>query len=119
MKKRQQLFSKNIEKKCVCENIDMITNSEKHFINHWQEQKSGPRWKYYLLFSLAWSVVSFLVIFFLTKLFTNLWETGGRNLIYVLITISIVLGILSTHLTYVRNERKLHDILKRTKEFMN
>ena len=97
----------------------MITNTDKHFVSYWQEQKSGPKWKYYLLFSIAWSVVSFLVIFFLTKLFTNLWETGGRNLIYVLIAISIFIGILSTHLTYVLNEKRLHKILEKDKEILN
>jgi len=97
----------------------MITNTEKHFVSYWQEQKSGPRWKYYVLFSIAWSVVSFLVIFFLTKLFTNLWENGGRNLIYILIAISIVTGILSTHFSYVSNERKLHKILDKNKEKQN
>lgn len=94
----------------------MITNSERHFISQWQEQKSGPKWKYYLLFSIAWSVVSFLVIFFLTKLFTNLWETGGANLIYVLVSISILVGIASTHFTYVFNEQKLNKILQRQKK---
>jgi cation transporter-like permease len=94
----------------------MITNTERHFINYWQEQKSGPKWKYYLLFSLAWSVVSFLVIFFLTKLFTNLWETGGANLIYVLILISLIVGISSTHFSYVANEKRLKKILDREKE---
>jgi cation transporter-like permease len=97
----------------------MITNTERHFINYWQEQKSGPKWKYYLLFSIAWSVVSFLVIFFLTKLFTNLWETGGANLIYVLISISIIVGILSTHFTYVNNERRIKKLLQKDKEHLN
>ena len=97
----------------------MITNSEKHFINDWQEQKSGPKWKFYLLFSVAWSVVSFLVIFFLTKLFTNLWETGGANLIYILIAISVIAGVLSTHFTYVINERRFKRLLQKDKEKLN
>ena len=88
-----------------------LSNTDRHFVNSWSEQKSGPKWKYYLLFSMAWSVVSFLVIFFLTKLFTNLWETGGSGLIYVLITISLIVGVLSTHFTYVHNEKKLKKIL--------
>lgn len=97
----------------------MITNTERHFISYWQEQKSGPKWKYYLLFSVAWSVVTFLVIFFLSKLFTNLWETGGANLIYVLISISIAIGISSTHFTYVSNERKLKKLLKKDKDLLH
>lgn len=97
----------------------MINNADKHFMNDWQEQKSGPRWKFYLLFSLAWSVVSFLVIFFLTKLFTNLWETGGANLIYILVAISVVMGMLATHFTYVHNEARLKKLLQKDREKLN
>ncbi|MEO9211314.1 MAG: hypothetical protein ABI208_09465 [Ginsengibacter sp.] len=97
----------------------MITNTERHFIAEWDDQRSGPRWKYYLLFSLAWSVVSFLVIFFLTKLFTQLWETGGPNLIYTLVTISIIIGILFTHFSYTRNENRYRKIMDRNKEAQN
>lgn len=97
----------------------MITNTERHFINQWREQKSGPKWKFYLLFSVAWSVVSFLVIFFLTKLFTQLWETGGVNLIYILIIISIITGFFSTHFTYVINEKRYKKIMGKIKDGMN
>lgn len=93
----------------------MITNAERRFINQWLEQKSGPKWKYYLLFSLAWTVVSFLVIFFLIKLFTSLWETGGQNLIYILVGISLLIGISYTHFTYSTNEKKYHKIMEREK----
>ena len=91
----------------------MITNQEKHFIDHWLEQKSGPIWKYYLQFTLAWTVVSFLVIFFLTKLFTGLWETGGESLIYFILIISIVIGFLATHFTYALSEKRYKKILRR------
>ncbi len=91
----------------------MITNTERHFMKHWLEQKSGPRWKYYLQFTIAWAVVSFLVIFFLTKLFTSAWETGGERLIYLLIIISIITGFLATHFTYTFSEKKYKKILKR------
>jgi cation transporter-like permease len=97
----------------------MITKADQRFIDQWREQKSGPKWKFYLLFGLAWSVVSFLVIFFLTKLFTQLWETGGANLIYILIVIAIITGFLSTHFTYTINEKKYKNIMEKGKENMN
>ncbi|KAA9039253.1 hypothetical protein FW778_10505 [Ginsengibacter hankyongi] len=97
----------------------MISNSERHFINQWVEQRSGPRWKYYLQFTIAWTVVSFLVIFFLTKLFTPLWETGGKNLIFLLIAISVFIGFLSTHLTYSLSEKKYNKIMKREDGTLN
>ena len=94
----------------------MITNAERRFIEQWRDQKSGPKWKYYLLFSFAWTVVAFLVIFFLLKLFTNLWATGGRNLIYVIIGAAAIIGIVSTHFTYVTNEKKYHAIMDRERK---
>lgn len=94
----------------------MITKQEKHFIAHWLEQKSGPRWKYYLQFTIAWTVVSFLVIFFLTKLFTEAWETGGESLIYLILIISFVIGFLATHFTYVLSEKRYKKILQKKEE---
>jgi ABC-type Fe3+-siderophore transport system permease subunit len=97
----------------------MITNEERRFVVQWREQKSGPKWKFYLLFSIAWTVVAFLVIFFLAKLFTNLWETGGRGLVYIFIALSIVTGVLSTHFTYVHNEKRYQKILNKEKGLLN
>jgi hypothetical protein len=94
----------------------MITNAERRFLEQWRDQKSGPRWKYYLLFGLGWTVISFLIIFFLLKLFTNLWETGGPNLIYVMIGAALITGLISTHFTYVTNEKKYHSILQRERK---
>ena len=94
----------------------MISNSERHFIVHWTEQKSGPKWKYYLQFTFAWTVVSFLVIFFLSKLFTDAWETGGRNLIFLLMVLSILSGFLATHFTYYVSEKRFTKILKREEQ---
>lgn len=91
----------------------MITNAERRFMEQWREQKSGPRWKYYLLFTMGWTVVSFLVIFFLLKLFTNLWDTGGPNFIYVMIGVALLIGFFSTHFTYVTNEKKYQAIIQR------
>ncbi|HEY5391780.1 MAG TPA: hypothetical protein VIJ57_06675 [Hanamia sp.] len=91
----------------------MISNSERHFIEQWREQRSGPKWQYYLLFTFAWGVVSFLIIFFLAKLFTNLWATGGPKLIYIFVALGLVAGFLSTHITYVSSEKRYKKIMKR------
>lgn len=94
----------------------MITSNERRFVNHWLEQKSGPKWKYYLQFTFAWTVVSFLVIFFLTKLFTQIWETGGQEVIYWLLAISFIIGSVSTHLTYVLSEKRYKKIIDKEKK---
>ena len=86
-------------------------------MDHWADQKSGPRWKYYVQFTIAWTVVSFLVIFFLTKLFTNAWETGGNSIIILFITASVIAGFLATHVTYtVSDKRYKRIIIEREKE---
>ena len=84
-------------------------------MDHWIEQKSGPRWKYYLQFTIAWTVISFLVIFFLTKLFTEAWETGGKNMIVLFIAASIIIGFLATHVTYTMSEKRYKKIIEREK----
>lgn len=93
----------------------MLTSSERHFIEQWREQRSGPRWQYYLLFIFAWGVVSFLIIFFLAKLFTNLWEKGGAGMIYIFIGLALVCGFIATHFTYVRSEKRYKNIIVREK----
>lgn len=95
----------------------MISNSERHFMNQWVDQKSGPRWKYYLQFTIAWTIVSFLVIFFLTKLFTTAWERGGQYMVILFIILSIIIGFLATHFTYVLSEKKYKKIIAREEEF--
>jgi len=97
----------------------MITNEQRRFMDQWREQKKGPKWKFYLLFTIAWAIVSFLVIFFLIILFTQLLRTGGPNLIYIMIVISIITGFLSTHFTYTTNEKKFNKILHTIRKNMN
>jgi uncharacterized membrane protein HdeD (DUF308 family) len=89
----------------------MITKSEQRFINQWSDQKSGPRWKYYIQFSIAWTIVAFFVIFFFTKLFTNIWETAGPNVIYLFAALAVISGIVTTHLNYTLSEKKYKKII--------
>ena len=85
-------------------------------MEQWREQRSGPRWQYYLLFIFAWTVVSFLIIFFLAKLLTNLWEKGGSEMIYIFIALAVICGFLVTHITYTRSEKKYQKIIAREKK---
>ena len=97
----------------------MITKPDRRFINQWEEQKSGPKWKYYLQFSVAWTVVSFLVIFFLTKLFTMAWEKGGRYMVITFAVASVLIGVLATHLTYSLSEKRYRKIMNKEKDSDN
>src|SRR5690242_9026844 len=97
----------------------MMTRAEQRFIEHWSEQRSGKKSSYYLTFTAGWTAVSFLVIFFLSRLFTSLWSTGGKYFIFILITLALVIGFLSTHFTYYFNEKKFNKIMNREKKSAN
>ena len=94
----------------------MITKPDRRFIDHWLEQKSGPKWKYYLQFSVAWTIVSFLVIFFLTKFFTSAWEKGGRYMVISFVILSILIGFFATHITYTISEKRYKKIIQKEEE---
>jgi hypothetical protein len=91
----------------------MLTNKEKNFIRDWQIQKEGPRWKYYLQYIIAWSTVIFLSSFFLLKLIMSDRSMGGWISFFIILTGSILLAILITHLVYQTNEEKLRRLLER------
>ncbi|MEO6328470.1 MAG: hypothetical protein ABIO55_06040 [Ginsengibacter sp.] len=90
----------------------MLSSSEKHFIQSWKDQRDGPRWKYYSIYIIAWSTVTFLSLFFLTKLIMS-----DRNMewisFYAMLTASITLATLVTHIVYIMNEKKFKKILER------
>ncbi len=91
----------------------MLTTSEKTFIRHWQEQKEGPRWKYYIQYIIAWTVVIFLSLLFILKLIMAERDMGGWTSFYIIIAVSVVSASIITHHVYQINERKLKQILDR------
>ena len=91
----------------------MLTSSERHFMQSWKEQREGPKWKYYLQYIIAWSTVSFLSLFFLTKLIMSDRSMGGWISFYIVIIVSIIVATLVTHIIYQSNEKKYRRILQR------
>lgn len=94
----------------------MLNSSERHFLDQWKDQRKGPKWKYYLIFSIAWTVASFLGIFFLSKFIMHDRAMGGTTGFYIIAAIAIVVGISSTHLVYTTSENKYQKILEREKK---
>ena len=91
----------------------MLTSSERHFMQSWKEQREGPKWKYYLQYIIAWSTVSFLSLFFLTKLIMSDRSMGGWISFYIVLIVSIIVATLATHIIYQSNEKKYKRILQR------
>ena len=91
----------------------MLSHSEKTFITNWEDQKKGPKWKYYLQYSFAWTIVAFFSLFFGIKIIMPSDYLEGIASFYIIISLAIVIGILSTHLVYVTNERKLNRLIEK------
>lgn len=93
--------------------------SDRRFLEYWKDQRKGSRTGYYITYIIGWTIVAFFVLFFLSKLFTDLWETGGSSLVYIFAGISWVSAFLITHFTYTGNEKKLHRLTEEYKEELN
>lgn len=85
---------------------------DRHFIESWTEQREGPKWKYYFQYSVAWSVVIFLSLFFLLLLVGGR-GTGGKGSFAIVASISIIVAIIATHFIYTSNEKRFLDIHQR------
>ena len=94
----------------------MLTTSEKKFMRDWEIQREGPVWKYYLQYIIAWGTVSFLSLFFLVKLIMSDRSMGGWISFYIVLGVSIIIAILTTHIIYQSNEKKFKKILQREGE---
>ncbi len=91
----------------------MLSTAEKRFIRDWEFQKEGPKWKYYLQYSIAWTVVIFLSLFFITKFLMSNRNIGGWLSFISFSIVSVVLSFLMTHWVYQKNEKKLNALIKR------
>lgn len=87
----------------------MLTATEKRFIKYWEEQRTGGRAKYYLLYILLGTFIATLVISFLTQV---LGFGLPENLILIVISSFCVVTI-ATVLTWWLNEKRFKGIIQR------
>lgn len=97
----------------------MIKPEDRRFIEQWSDQRKGSKVGYYAIYTIAWGVIIFLIIFFLTRLFTSLWNTGGQYLALLFIAISLVASVIITHYIWTNNEKRLHRLMKEHPEMFN
>jgi tryptophan-rich sensory protein len=90
----------------------VLSKEEKRFIKYWQEQRTGGKYKYYLLYILAGTFVAVLLLSFLYSIVISPYFRVNYGFIFVLVS-SFVLVTLITVLTWHRNERKFKAIIKR------
>lgn len=87
----------------------MLTATEKRFIKYWEEQRTGGRVKYYLLYILLGTFIATLVLSFLTQV---LGLGLPENLILIVIG-SFCIVTITTVLTWGVNEKKFKAIIQR------
>lgn len=86
-----------------------MTAQDRHFLESWREQREGPRWKYYLQYIIAWTVVIFLISFFLLLLVGGR-GTGGKWSFIIVLIVSVISAVFTTHIIYTSNEKRLKKI---------
>lgn len=93
--------------------------ADRRFIEYWQDQRKGSKSGYYITYTIGWGILFFFAFFFLSKLFTNLWKTGGPYLALIFIGISLVLSVFVTHSIWTRNENRLKRLIKKQDKELN
>jgi cell division protein FtsW (lipid II flippase) len=87
----------------------MLTATEKRFIKYWEDQRTGGRVKYYLLYIVTGTFVAILVLSFLLMMFSG---DLGNNVLYIVIG-SFVLVTTATIFSWWMNEKKFKAIIQR------
>ncbi|GAC1586077.1 MAG: hypothetical protein NVS3B19_04300 [Ginsengibacter sp.] len=93
----------------------MLTRAEERFITNWLEQKEGPKWKFYVQYTIAWGIVFFLCLFFILKMFVDNINLGEIKYFLIILPSSFVLSLIVTHLIYAVNENKLRKLREKEK----
>jgi acyl-CoA hydrolase len=87
----------------------VLSAKEKRFIKYWQEQRTGGRWSYFLLYILAGSFICAIVVSFLVLLTT----IGGIDFFLPIAIGSVLLVTALTISTWYTNEKRFKTIVRR------
>lgn len=90
----------------------MLTTEEKRFIKHWEEQRKGGKYKFYLLYILAGTFIAALVLSFLFSIIISPLFRIDFALVAIIV-IAFLLVTFLTIMTWYRNERRFKRIIRR------
>jgi tryptophan-rich sensory protein len=90
----------------------VLTTEEKRFIKYWEEQRTGGKFKYYLLYILAGTFIATLVLSFLYSIIISALFRIDFGLIAIIV-IAFLLVTFLTITTWDKNEKKFKRIIKR------
>ena len=87
----------------------MLTAKEKRFIRYWEEQRTGGKGSYLTLYILAGTFIATIIVFFILAMFGIDFDQK----IWLIPTVSAVIVIVASTLTWKVNEKKFKQIIKR------
>jgi hypothetical protein len=90
----------------------VLNSAEKRFIRYWEEQRTGGKLKYYLLYMLTGTFISTLVLSFLYVLVISKNMALDWTVVPIIL-VSFILIIIITIATWESNEKKFKAIIKR------
>ncbi len=89
----------------------MLSKEEKRFIRYWQEQREGGKAKYFIAYLIAGTIMLSLFIFVALLFGLNI---GPSIFLFIVVPIAaLILALLLTSVSWVRNERRFRFLLKR------
>lgn len=87
----------------------MLTISEKRFIQYWEDQRKGGKFKYCLLYILTGTFIGSIVTAFLAAI---LGLGFPNNLVWIVLAAFIIVTT-ATVVSWGRNEKKFKSIIQR------
>lgn len=90
----------------------MLSAKERRFIKYWEEQRVGGQRPYLILYILAGTFISTIVVFFLFAMF----GIDLEGTLWMVPVISVIAVTAISVATWKRNERRFKEIIKREME---
>lgn len=90
----------------------MLSAKERRFIKYWEEQRVGGQRPYLILYILAGTFISTIVVFFLFAMF----GIDLEGTLWMVPVISVIAVTAISVASWKRNERRFKEIIKREME---
>ena len=89
-----------------------LSTAERRFLREWELQRSGPKWTYYALNALMWTLIYMICLFFGVSYF-NLFGKSVYLAFGTMAIIGVAMAIFTTHLVFTKNQKRFKALIKR------
>ena len=86
----------------------MLSPQKKRFKRYWEDQRKGGKWKYILVYTLGWGIITFFLFFPVFLFIFNLSDLLhlDRLPIWVALLLAFALGFAYSVFSWYSNEEK-------------